>query len=231
MAGPRLEPIVTSERLAEELDAIEERLAILQVSYEKYFVGIDRRPPDPERKAVSEKIRRLRTSQTKNTALRFRIQTIFTRLLTYERLWDRTLREMEEGTYRRDVFKARIRGQQRLGKQEPAAAPNGAQPPPPPPDDGPLIAPPSLPPPPPRASQPPPPPAHISDENLRRLYHTYLRARQQCGESVEGLSYDSVASKIRQQVPQLMQKHNARSVDFKVVIKGGKAILKAVPKV
>ena len=59
---------------------------------------------------------------------------------------------------------------------------------------------------------------------------TYLKARQQTGESTAGMTFDSVASKIRAQIPQLLQKHQARAVDFKVVIKGGKAILKAVPK-
>jgi len=44
-----------------------------------------------------------------------------------------------------------------------------------------------------------------------------------------GLSYDSLASRIRAQVPELMQKHRAKNIEFKVVIKGGKAILKAVP--
>ena len=213
--------MITSERLGEELDAAEERLTWLYTTYEKYFVGVDRRPPERERKELSERIRKFRTSTTKNTALRFRINTIFARLLSYERLWDRTLREMEEGTYRRDVFKARLRIPQR----------HPVSPPPPPADAAePTIADASRPPPPARPSQPPPAPPAVSDENLRRLYHTYLRAREQCGESIAGLTFDSIASKIRQQVPQLLEKHKARSVEFKVVIKGGKAVLKAVPK-
>ena len=43
------------------------------------------------------------------------------------------------------------------------------------------------------------------------------------------MSFESLASRIRAQVPELMQKHKARTIEFKVVIKGGKAILKAVP--
>ena len=38
-----------------------------------------------------------------------------------------------------------------------------------------------------------------------------------------------MASRIRQQVPQLLEKHKAKNIEFKVVIKGGKAVLKAVP--
>ena len=54
-------------------------------------------------------------------------------------------------------------------------------------------------------------------------------ARKRCGEATDGISYDSVASRIRAQVPQLMEKHKAKNIEFKVVIKGGKAVLKAVP--
>jgi hypothetical protein len=44
------------------------------------------------------------------------------------------------------------------------------------------------------------------------------------------MSFDSVAASLRKQVPELMKQHNAKSVEFKVVIKDGKAVLKAVPK-
>jgi len=212
-------PINTSEQFGEELTGWDERMTLLQNAYEKYFVGIERRPPDLERKTVSEGIRRLRTTNVKNTALRFRVQTLFAKLLSFERMWDRTLREIEEGTYHRDLFKVRFRQQQKQ-PQKPESLPEVA----PLPD----IAQPSAPPPPARMSQPPP--ASISESSLKRLYDTYLKAREQCGESNTGLSYDAVASKIRAQIPSLLTKHNARAVDFKVVIKGGRAVLKAVPK-
>ncbi len=111
-------------------------------------------------------------------------------------MWDRTLREIEDGTYKRDVFKAKLREKDRDeggGPARPAAAPT------------------------------------ISDANLRRLYDTYLVAKKRCGESTAGISFDSIASRIRAQVPELMQKHKAKNIEFKVVIKGGKAILKAIP--
>jgi hypothetical protein len=202
------EPVNTSERLAEELSSWEERLAILQATYEKFFSGIERRPPDRERKQVADAIRRLKSSNPKNTGLRFRSQSLFAKLLSYERMWDRTLREMEEGTYRRDLFKARMR----MRAQRPDAVEGSART---------AAA---------AASTPPPASPGISEDNMKRLYATYLKAREQTGESTAGMTFESVASKIRAQVPQLMQKH-AKGVDFKVVIKGGKAVLRAVPKV
>jgi hypothetical protein len=186
------------EKLAEELDTVDEDLANLQILYEKYFLGIDRRPPDAERKSVSSRLRLMRSTVVKNTGLKFRINTLFAKLISYERMWDRTLREIEDGTYKRDVFKAKYRIAQR--DQKPAA---------PAPVE--------------------PPKVELSDDKLRRLYDTYLVARQRTGEPIDGLSFDAIASKIRAQVPVLMQKHNAKRVEFKVVIKGGKAVLKAVP--
>jgi hypothetical protein len=182
------------EKLAEEIDELEEALSTLHVLYEKYFLGIDRRPPDQERKKVSTRMRELRTTMVKNTALKFRIQTQFAKLISFERMWDRTLREMEEGTYKRDVFKARLR----QGKEKPKDLPAQKA-------------------------------LDIPDDKLRRLYDTYLVARQRCGEPTEGISYESVASRIRAQVPQLLEKHKAKNIEFKVVIKGGRAVLKAIP--
>jgi hypothetical protein len=198
VAGPNGTQQLPQEKFADDLDELDEAIAGLHVLYEKYFLGIDRRPPDQERKRVSAKTRELRTQMIRNTALKFRINTLFAKLISFERMWDRTLREIEEGIYKRDVFKAKMHMKEKVdpNKKRVAAAPEAPQ---------------------------------ISDDNLRRIYDTYLLARKRCGEPVDGISYDAVASRIRAQVPELMQKHKAKNIEFKVVIKGGKAILKAIP--
>jgi hypothetical protein len=199
VAAPNGTQQLPQEKYAEELNELDEAIQNLQVLYEKYFLGIDRRPPDQERKRIAQKARELRNANIRNTALKFKINTLFAKLISFERMWDRTLREMEDGTYKRDVFKAKLR------HKDPDA-----------PQDAP-------------ASKPARNAPEISDANLRRLYDTYLVAKKRCGESTAGMSFDSLASRIRAQVPELMQKHKAKNIEFKVVIKGGKAILKAVP--
>ena len=198
MAGPNGTQQLPQQKLAEDLDELDEAIAGLQVLYEKYFLGIDRKPPEQERTRVSKKMRELRTTLVKNTALKFRINTLFAKLISFERMWDRTLREIEEGTYKRDVFKAKLH--KKLREEDKPAAPAKPQPP------------------------------EISDDKLKKLYDTYLVARQRCGEPTEGISFDSVAKRIRAQVPQLLEKHGARNIEFKVVIKAGKAVLKAIPR-
>ena len=199
MAGPNGSQQLPQQKLAADLDVLDEDMTQLHVLYEKYFLGIDRRPPEQERKKVGTKMRELRNTLVKNTALKFRINTMFAKLISFERMWDRTLSEIESGTYKRDVFKAKLRHKE----QQPAGAARPVE----------------------KAAAP-----EISEDKLRKLYDTYLVARQRCGEPTEGISYDSVAQRIRAQVPQLMQKHGARNIEFKVVIKAGKAVLKAVPK-
>ena len=196
-AGPTVTQQLPQEKLADDLGELDEAMTGLHVLYEKYFLGIDRRPPDEERKRVSKRMRELRTTTVRNTMLKFKINTMFARLIAFERMWDRTLREIEEGTYKRDLFKAKLHAKDRdKGEKKPAKAPEAPQ---------------------------------IPDDKLRKLYDTYLVARQRCGEPTDGISYESVASRIRQQVPQLLEKHKARNIEFKVVIRAGRAVLKAIP--
>ncbi len=117
MAAPTGTQQLPQEKFAEELTELDESMQNLQVLYEKYFLGIDRRPPEQERKRVSQKAREMRNAAIRNTALKFKINTLFAKLLSFERMWDRTLREIEDGTYKRDVFKAGLRQKDREDKQ------------------------------------------------------------------------------------------------------------------
>ena len=125
MAAPTGTQQLPQEKYAEELNDLDEGMSGLQVLYEKYFLGIDRKPPDQERKRISEKARELRTTSIRNTALKFKVNTLFAKLISFERMWDRTLREIEDGTYKRDLFKAKLRAgdrdEPRTGPVKPAA--------------------------------------------------------------------------------------------------------------
>ncbi|MFW6369412.1 MAG: MXAN_5187 C-terminal domain-containing protein [Myxococcota bacterium] len=55
-------------------------------------------------------------------------------------------------------------------------------------------------------------------------------AKRKCREDVSGLSREALARSLKKQLPGLQAKHKCGTVDFKVVIKGGKAMLKAVPR-
>jgi len=207
------------EQLGLELKDAEEELERVKARYDQYFIGFERREPKRERDEIRKRVMLLKEAFTRNAALKFRIQALHARYLSYERLWVRSAREKEEGTYRRDIFKARLRAKG-PGEATPEAGTAGpvqsAAPP------APQAAPPR---------PPSPPPGAAGDGQLRALYAAYVAAKKQCGEDVSKLSYDAVARTVTKQIPELMAKYKAKSVDFRVEVKDGRAVLKAIPKV
>jgi hypothetical protein len=226
--------LARSKREKEELEGdvqkCEEELEELKAKYEMYFLGTERREPVRWREDVKKKVLRLKTAFTRNTGLRFRIQSLHARYLSYERLWLRSSREKEEGTYRRDLFKARLRsgGAAADGGKKPGAAPRarGAKHEAEDVDVSDLAAAPAA------AAKPTPPPApgRMGETQMRELYDAYVAAKRRCNEDVSKLSFDVVSKSVSKQIPELMERFRARSVDFKVVIKDGKAVLKAIPR-
>jgi hypothetical protein len=209
---------------------VEEELEALKARYEQFFLGLERREPARIREELKRRVARLKDSFTRNTGLKFRLQSLHARFISYERMWLRGAREREAGTYRRDLFKARLhrtKAEQAAAeagakKVEAGAAPPSAQAAPARP-----VAPAPLP-------APTPPPASFgagSDAQLRALYDAYVAAKKKCNEDVSRLTYDAVARSVQKQVPELMSRFKAKSVEFRVEVKEGKAILKAVPRV
>jgi hypothetical protein len=249
------------DELEEQTGQLEEELEELKARYEQYFLGVERREPVRQRDELRKRILRIKEAFTRNTGLRFRIQSLHARYLSYERLWLRSAREREEGTYRRDLEKARRHVQRDAAAAKPApaepapAATPGAEPASPAPGPAPrAAAPPPLPAgkpaaatPAPAAARPgapapagrpatpaplPPPPAGgPSEVQLRALYTAYVAAKKSCNEDTSRLTYDAVARTIAKQVPELMTRFKAKTVEFKVDVRDGKAILKAIPKV
>lgn len=394
-----------SKQFAQQANVLEEDLAGLRARFDQFFLGLEKKNPEPDLVAFRKRIVKLKGEFIRNTGLKYRIQSLFMKFQSYERLWLKTLKEREDGIYSRDLFKLRRKQQkeqeQKKKEQQPGAAPEaqkkvepkkkeawsldddleadlpdelfgevkrapagaplpkpigrqktdpalpeemggptaakpaipapsvataplqrqgsnpppppsltplpmqkpvprqGSNPPPPPPGSaGPAprqgtprpqpagaapapIArqgsnpppapagavarqgsnPPSAPVgapvarqgsnPPPRPAQPvarqpsPPPPAArpaspaapvgMSDTGLTRdkvqkIYDAFVTAKKRCRESTDGITLEAVEQSLKKQVPQLMKEHGAKSVDFKVVISNGKAVLKAVPK-
>jgi hypothetical protein len=99
---------LTEQDVMKACDALEGEIASLKVTYEQYFMGMERRPPTAAHASLKKKVNSLKNGFVRNTAAKFRVNSLHTKFLSYERLWQRTIQEMEAGTYRRDVFKAKL---------------------------------------------------------------------------------------------------------------------------
>ncbi len=376
--APSSADISSSEGVLKECEALEAELASLRNAYEQYFLGNERQAPTRAHEDFKKRVNKLKTAFIRSTSAKFRVASLANKYLTYERLWTRTIQEIEAGTYKRDLFKARRRAEARgltsntsaqkgvvelpedisdmdIEEVEEVRLPNEPRPATPPPVAAgtpvkgtpavapvvppltpgvapvvppltpavaPVVAPlagtpvrgtpavspvvpplagtpvrgtpavtpaipsvapvagtpprglptvtpplagtppglaakapagatppgglPARPPaapggavartpaPAPGAAAPRPPAAGgsggMSDDKLRAVYDAYVTAKRRCQEDTSKLSFESVAATLRKQVPELLKQHNAKAVEFKVVIKDGKASLKAVPK-
>ncbi|HEY2405653.1 MAG TPA: MXAN_5187 C-terminal domain-containing protein [Polyangiaceae bacterium] len=116
------------------LEELETRLERLRALYEQYFMGIERVEPAIPRKDVDRRIYVLRREKIRNTAKRFKLQTIIQRYNTFQQYWQRICREIENGTYKRHLIRAeriapdqlltvaaRKRLGRRVGRSEPPA--------------------------------------------------------------------------------------------------------------
>jgi hypothetical protein len=94
------------DEIARLIDELETRVERLRALYDQYFVGIERLEPLVLRKDVDRRLWVLRREQIRNTALRFKLETTIQRYNTYQQYWQRIVREIENGTYQRDLGRA-----------------------------------------------------------------------------------------------------------------------------
>ena len=204
---PQASILTDAKALAEEVEVLEAQVNVLRARYEQFFLGMDKRPPVQEHDQFRRRMLPLRQPTVRNSAIGFRIQSLQEKVAIYERMWARTLQEMENGSYRRDLFKAR---RKRVSSpQVPAVKPLGST----------------------AAGRPAEQRVDpLSESRLRGVYQAYVEAKKQCNEDTTQLSFDHVAASLRKQVPELLVRHRAQDVEYRVFVKDGRAVLRAVPK-
>jgi hypothetical protein len=87
--------------LLRALDNIGVDLRELEILYERYFSGMEKREPLRQREALQKRLRQFVNRRIMKTDLRFRYESLAARYHTYTSYWDRILRLMDEGRYER----------------------------------------------------------------------------------------------------------------------------------
>jgi hypothetical protein len=67
------------------------------------------------------------------------------------------------------------------------------------------------------------------ERHWEQTFDEFLRVRDECGESSDGLTFDRFRLKLEKNKETLVQKYGCRTVRFQVYVKEGKAALKATP--
>lgn len=203
-----------------ELDLVQLERAMreLQIDWEKFFGGVDKRPPLDQRSRVEALLRRYASAEIRNATLRFRYQGLQARYNVFNELWNKKLRALEEG--------------RPLGLR--AGARPVPPPPPPVPEASPLeaaataaLAATE------RASARAEAASSVRIQDVSRdrgavesLFQAFLEERRKTGEST-AVKYESFEKLITQQAQRLSSERGAQAIDFRLETKDGKVSLKA----
>jgi hypothetical protein len=110
---------LSPEEFDNEVSQLELNLDRLRALYEQYFLGIERIEPAVARKTVDRQFWNLKRITMRNTARRFRFQTLVQRYNTLQQHWMKVCRQIENGTYPRHVKRAKQRGETELTLKKP----------------------------------------------------------------------------------------------------------------
>jgi hypothetical protein len=192
--------------IPEDLDKIEQAIRKLQIEWEKFFGGVERKPPTDLKARVEALIRNHVDSEIRNNTERFRYHSLTARYNTFAELWGKRLRALEEG--------------RPVGLHGRAAA---------------VLPPPATPAPAPtprearrevaEAGVRIQDPARDADA-LRGLYERFLEERKRAGEAA-AVRFENFQKLITQQTERILKEKGGQAVDFRLETRDGKVSLKA----
>jgi hypothetical protein len=189
--------------LQEDLDRLDLALRQLQVKWDLFFNGQEKKPPADLQSQVEALIRKHANAEIRNNGERFRYQGLSARFTTFNELWQKRLRAREEG---KPFGIHGLRAEQ--------------------------LPPPTRPsPPPPRAAAPAAGEIRVTDPSrdaaaVRALYERFVEERRRTGESHAPV-FESFRDLISQQTERIRSEKGAQAVDFRLETRDGKVSLKA----
>lgn len=187
--------------LEEDLQLLEVKIQQLKNEYDQYFLGSRKREPQLLRGEVNKMVTYYSNVPIQNTGHRFKFNNLRSRFFTFRRLWDDTLRKIEDGRYERHLFKANLHERERNEHQQQAderglRAGGGAQ---------------------------------AGGGKDPDLFANYVAAREKTGQGARGLTREKLDALVAKQSAAIKQRYGVDRVRFRVVVEDGKAKLKASP--
>lgn len=239
----------TGEELDARLTEVERKLDRLRGLYESFFLGVERTPPNVPRREMNRLILELQQEVIANSSLRFRFQSVSQRWVLFTAYWNRTMREIESGTYRRDLSRAQRHLASRGGmiteqeaialgipvgrakafveRQQKMVAARLAT------TDGAKTATPSADVAKPGAEAPPraDPPGipGVTEADVTAFYQRYVETHTSTGDPKPPLPLAKIRERLRAQIPKVLVDRNCRRVTLEVAVEGGKVRLRAWP--
>jgi hypothetical protein len=191
--------------LQEDLDHLDVAIRQLQVKWDLFFNGQEKKPPSEMQSQVEALVRRYANAEIRNNGERFRYQSLTARYTTFNELWQKRLRAREEGK----AFGVHGLRAERLPPPAPPA---------PPPPRAPARAA--------AAGE-----VRVADPSrdsaaVRDLYDRFVEEKRRAGDRTAP-AFDSFRDLIGKQTERIRAEKGAAAVDFRLETKDGKVSLKA----
>lgn len=106
----------------EDILMLDVKLQKLKVDYDQYFAGVIKIPPFKQEEEVRRYIRKYSGVPINNTALSFKYKSLVGRYTSYDNLWKRYLRQIDDGTFRRGGRVAPVAMKKEKGEGEESLA-------------------------------------------------------------------------------------------------------------
>jgi len=94
---------LTREGIEARIGEMEKKIDRLRSLYESFFMGMERTPPNTPRREMNRMMLEMQQVTISNSSLRFRFQSLSQKWVLLITYWNRTMREIEAGTFRRDM--------------------------------------------------------------------------------------------------------------------------------
>lgn len=115
-------------KTTELLNQFEKDLKVLELAYEQYFLGMEKRSPEQQRQKLTYRMRKIVNYYIPQTDLRFRLQSITSRFNSYCGYWDRIQRLIDEGRYERHTSRIQRHAQMKSPAQDSSGAETSVDP-------------------------------------------------------------------------------------------------------
>ena len=70
----------------------------------------------------------------------------------------------------------------------------------------------------------------VAEKGMQQLYNSYEQAMKKCGASGDNINFDAFKKSLQKKAKALKAKNGAKKVQYKIVIKNGKPVVKASTK-
>jgi hypothetical protein len=181
----------------EELNNLEDGIRRLKIEYEMFFNGGKPRLPNDLQWRVETMIKRYSEAPNLSFAQRFRYNTLTARYHSYKELWQKTLRNKEEG---RPLYGPHVVAETSTDNEFPSRET----------PDSHLIC--QL-----VCSNP-----ESEQEKLQNLFKSFVEAKRECGEKPDTIQFDSFKKFVMEKTLKLKDQFKCPSVCYTICVESGK---------